>query len=312
MANRTTVKSNVQTKNVPTVTNAILTDILNSEMCDNVRFREDVAVIQNAVTSAISVDFTDKERVDLQRTGGSLNITVSGIGDGETKFLLVTKTAGQAVTWVGVTDVTPVKQNADALSLVLYEIVRKGSNFFAKAWVETVVQATSNNPGVMKIATYAQNLALANQDSCCVPGLLPLTSETQQGLSRLATAGEIAAGSSGMAVQPSQMKTANDNLLKDRLYATRIIFGQFNAAGTDIALYGGTLPAISINILGTGYYRITHNIGHTRYIILGVAPSVSAVSLRANINLANTCEITTSDDAGYNNSSQNFVMIIWD
>lgn len=142
MANRTTVKSNIVTKNVPTVNNTILGDILNADLADNICFREDVAVTQSSSASAISVDFTGKDRVDLTRTGGTLNITVTGIEDGETKFLLVTKTAGQAVTWVGVTDITPIKSNADALPLVLYEIVRKGSNYFVKAWVETIQVAS--------------------------------------------------------------------------------------------------------------------------------------------------------------------------
>jgi len=138
MANRTTVKSNIVTQNVPTVTNAIMTNMLNAELADNVRFREDVAVIQASAISAIVVDFAGKDRVDLTRTGGSLAISVTGIDDGETKYLLVTKTAGQAVSWVGITDITPVKANADALPLVLYELVRKGANYFVKAWVDTV------------------------------------------------------------------------------------------------------------------------------------------------------------------------------
>lgn len=142
MANRTTVKSNIITLNVPSVSNADLEDMLNDNICDNVVFGEDVAVSQSSSVSAITCNFTGKDRIDLTRTGGSLAITVSGIGDGETKFLLVTKTAGQAVTFVGVTDVTPVKANADALSLVLYEIVRKNTSYFAKAWVETVQAAS--------------------------------------------------------------------------------------------------------------------------------------------------------------------------
>ena len=89
MANRQTAKSNIVTKNVPTVTNAILTDMLNSELADNIVFGEDVAVVQNSSVSNITVDFTGKDRIDLTRTGGSLNITVAGMGDGETKYLLI-------------------------------------------------------------------------------------------------------------------------------------------------------------------------------------------------------------------------------
>jgi len=138
MSNRTTVKSNIVAQNVPTVTNAILTGMLNTELADNVRFREDVAVIQNSSITSITVDFTGKDRVDLTRTGGALSISVSGIGDGEEKYLLITKTAGQAVTFVGVTDVTPVPANVNALGTVVYQIVRKDSNYLCKAWVDTI------------------------------------------------------------------------------------------------------------------------------------------------------------------------------
>lgn len=313
MANRTTSKSNIVTKCVPTVTNAIMIDMLNSDLADNVRYREDVAVSQSSATSSITVDFTGKDRVDLTRTGGSLSITVSGIGDGEQKFLLITKTPGQAVTWVGVTDVTPIKENADAISIVLYELIRKGSYTFAKAWVETVVQATDTVKGIFKIASQAENNALSNLENACVPGRLPLTSETQRGLTRLATNAEVTAGTAGVAAQASQLRSEADNLLSTKLFATRMIFGTFNSAGTTLTIWKGTLTA-SVSKLGTGFYRITHNIGHYNYIVLGVGTAHSPfASIRTNENKApTTVDIVTSDDETANDSEQNFVIIIFD
>ena len=155
MGNRSSFKSNVTTKNVPTVTNAILTDILNNDLADSVVFGEDVAVVQNSGSTNITVDFTDKDRIDLTRTGGSLNITVSGMNDGEKKHLLITKTIGQSITWVGVTDVTPIKANVTAVSRVLYEIIRKSSYYYCRAWLETVKTATETIEGVLEIATAA-------------------------------------------------------------------------------------------------------------------------------------------------------------
>lgn len=142
MSNRTTVKSNIDTLNVPSVTNEDMGEMLKDNICDNVVFREDVAIAQTSTTSNVTLNFTGKDRIELTRTGGSLNITASGMDDGDTKYLLITKTAGQAVTFVGITDVTPVKYHANALSTVLYEIVRKGSNYYTKAWVETVLPAS--------------------------------------------------------------------------------------------------------------------------------------------------------------------------
>lgn len=209
MANRTSAKSNIITKNVPTVTNAILTDMLNSDLADNLVFREDVAVLQNSSVSNITVDFTNKDRIDLTRTGGSLNITVTGLGDGDVKYLLIAKTAGQAVTFVGVTDVTPIKANANALSLVLYEITRKSSYYFAKAWVENVKSATDTIEGVLETATQSESNALSAVNKIITPGRQPIASTTQKGLVELATLAEANALTSALlAITPATLPSA--------------------------------------------------------------------------------------------------------
>lgn len=190
MANRTTVKSNIITKNVPSVSNVILTDMLNAELADNLKFKEDVAVIQASAVSNIVCDFAGKDRIDLTRTGGSLNISVANIGDGDTVFIVVNKTAGQAVTFTGVTDITNVKTYADALTTVLYEIVRKGNNYFAWAWVETVKQATESIAGVLRIASTAEANALTAADRIITPANLPRGATSQKGIAQLATQAE--------------------------------------------------------------------------------------------------------------------------
>ena len=214
--NRTTVKSDIVTLNVPTVTNAIMTTMLNTELADNLVFGADVAVLQSSSASNITVDFTGKDRVDLTRTGGSLNITVSGIDDGETKFLLITKTVGQVVTWVGVSDITPLKGGVTSLSFVLYEIVRKASSYFAKAWVETVKPATVDLAGVVEIATDAENNALSSISKACTPGYLPLMSTTQKGLVEAATVTETQTGTSAtLAVTPAGLAAVVDDIQND-------------------------------------------------------------------------------------------------
>jgi hypothetical protein len=210
MANRTTVKSNIVTKNVPTVTNAILTDMLNADMNDNVRFREDVAVTQVSAVSNITVDFSGKDRVDLTRTGGSLNITLSNVGDGEEKFLLITKTAGQAVTFVGVTDVTPVAADVTALALVLYEIVRKGIYYFAKAWTG-IGAATTDRAGILETATAGEAAALTVVNKIITPGTIPKATTLQEGVVEIASGSQIDAGTDvegaddQLVVQPSEL-----------------------------------------------------------------------------------------------------------
>jgi hypothetical protein len=193
MSNRTTVKNDVSTNIVPVMVTSVHRAMLN-EICDNVKFKEDVAVIQSSSVTSITVDFTGKDRIDLTRTGGSLAITASGISDGDTVFLLITKTAGQAVSFVGITDVTPVKAYVTALGIVLYEIIRKGSNYFAKAWVESVKQATDTITGTLVIASTSEHNALSSTSKAVVPGRIPISSTTQRGLIELETMAETLAG----------------------------------------------------------------------------------------------------------------------
>lgn len=209
--NRTTVKSNIQTLNVPSVTNAELNTMLRTYLSDNLKFLEDDARYQLSSATIINCDFTGKDRIDLERKAGPLQIHVAGIADGEEVFLLITKTAGNSISWVGVTDITPVKAYVTASSLILYSIVNKGGNYFSWAWIESVKQATISIPGIALIANQAEHDALSSTNKFCVPGYLPTPSTTQRGLYETATTSEIDAGSDSngsghkLTVVPSQL-----------------------------------------------------------------------------------------------------------
>jgi len=138
MANRTTVKSNILTKNVPTVTNEILTDMLNADMADNLVFREDVVVAQSSSVTNITLDFTGKDRIDVTRTGGAITFTVSNLADGDVKYILVNKSPSTHIGFVNVLDKTPLNTVVNEASLVLYQLFRKGSNIFAWAVYDTI------------------------------------------------------------------------------------------------------------------------------------------------------------------------------
>ena len=168
--------------------------MLNAELADNIKFREDVGAVQASGVSAITVNFEGKDRIDLTRTGGALNITVAGLGDGELKYLLITKTAGQAITWTNVTDVTPILANVNELGLVLYEVIRKGSYYFARAWVDTVKQASETMIGALAIATESEHNALGVINKAAVPGRMPTGTEAQKGLLLLASASDVTTG----------------------------------------------------------------------------------------------------------------------
>jgi hypothetical protein len=216
MANRTTVKNNIVAQNVPTVTNAILTGMLNTELADNVKFREDVANSFSMNPGSVNLLYNGLDRMDIIASGGNVTITLPNgqLFDGETKYLLLTKTSGATVTWIGVTDITPIKANADSLSLVLYEIVRKGTNYFAKAWVENVKQATDTILGAAEIATAAECNSLTDILRIVTPGRIPVASTTQRGIIEHATSSQINAGTSGnLAVIASELKRKYDELV---------------------------------------------------------------------------------------------------
>lgn len=283
MANRTSFKSSVTTKIQPLMTTLIHRDVLNNDLADSVVFGEDVAVVQNSGATNITVDFTGKDRVDLTRTGGALNITLSGIGDGERKFLLITKTIGQEITFVGVTDITPIKANVTAESIVLYEIVRKSSYYFCKAWVENVKTATDEIEGVLETATQAESDALSVTDKIVTPGRQPLATQTQKGLVELATATEaraltdltvaIAPGTIPIAttVQKGVIEVATSSQVDagtagDLAVIASDLKRKYDALVASIAAKTskGSLTVGDINT-GKYNYTITHNAGTTDY-----------------------------------------------
>ncbi len=155
MANRTTVKTNIQALNVPSVSNAKLEDMLNDNICDNVVFKEDVTSVITTPFTSIGLNFAGYDRINLTRTGGSLSISVSNVVDGQVVYVDITKTAGQSVSWINATDITPVVADVTAASRVLYEIVRKNTFYYARAFV-AIGAANESRKGLIKWASDAQ------------------------------------------------------------------------------------------------------------------------------------------------------------
>jgi hypothetical protein len=279
--NRQSFTSNVTTKIQPLVTTAIHRDVLINDLAASVVFGQDVALPQTSTSSNITVDFTGKDRVDLTRTGGSLNITITGLDDGEVKYLLITKSPGQAVTFVGVTDITPIKQNANALNLVLYEIVRKGSYYFAKAWVENVKTATETIEGVAEVATQAESNALSVTNKMITPGRFPSASTTQRGISRFGTDMEADTGQTAYAANCYQLlRKYNQVVALNTALAARVTTlesrKQILASGTyDLGDPGSTAEfTIEFGITVTGAYKLFYSVydsnGFPQDLVLGI------------------------------------------
>jgi len=93
----------------------------------------------------------------------------------------------------------------------------------------------------------------------------------------------------------------------------KIYVGQFNAAGTsETKLFGADL-SVSVSKVSTGRYELTHGIGHTNYIVLGVGIGDTNVSLRSMTAItANTVEVNLSDDAAGNDEDTRFIILYED
>jgi hypothetical protein len=91
---------------------------------------------------------------------------------------------------------------------------------------------------------------------------------------------------------------------------TRVAVGDFNSAGTTISqLYGDALT-LGITRVSEGTYDITHDIGHTNYIIMGVGRGADPASLRSMDNIApNSVRVRVSDDASLNDYDIRFIFI---
>lgn len=261
MANRNTVKANVVTKNVPTVTNAILTDILNTEMNDNIRFKEDYATAITATGGGATLDYSVYDRIDLTNLGSDTGLVVTGMNDGEEKWLVLNKTVGTKVNWFGVTNIDGSQEKIDAASKVVFQIFRKGSLYYSKALLPEGA-ATAAVEGVTRYATMSEVNAETSQVLAISPYTLarrvPLATQVAAGKVELATTDEITAGtdtsgSNPLVVKPSQLKTSNDRITTVEGKTTRYI------------AYKETTSAQLVNAASTQTFTITHNLGTTSY-----------------------------------------------
>ena len=167
MANRTTVKSNIQALNVPSVSNADLEDMLNDNLADNVEFIEKTYRPEiTPAASTFTIDFNGFDNVIYKFSGGAIHISsISNMSDGQLGYLKLTKTPGLGVTWgAGITDLTPVQADINSESVVYYKIKRVLTLYFVTAFV--LIGATNESrKGLTKWASDSQIKAGTDTDS---------------------------------------------------------------------------------------------------------------------------------------------------
>jgi len=92
---------------------------------------------------------------------------------------------------------------------------------------------------------------------------------------------------------------------------TIAFIGDFNAVGTLAAKHFGSID-VNVTRLAGGRYQLTHRIGHTRYMVFGVALGDQFISLRAMESPTNdTVQVNVSDDGTGNDCAIRFAIIVW-
>ena len=156
-SNRTTVKTNVNNKIVPVMITETHREVLNADFADNIVFREDVVSSTYSGSNPVNVCFSGRDRANLVVTG-TINVamTLTGLDDGDVKFILLTKTANKTVTFLNANDLTPIQDYITAASKVLYRITSKNGTYYAEALKQTIRQATDSILGIQRNATTAE------------------------------------------------------------------------------------------------------------------------------------------------------------
>jgi len=138
--NRTEIKSDVNTIFVPTLEIVNHRAFLNDQ-ADNLLFGKDVKQTQTVNASVTNIDFAGKDIVILDAVtyGSTSVITTSGLDDGNVKYLLINKNAGQAILFNDI-DMTEYKGRAVPLVSLLYTIYNKNNVTYVKLLTNTVGQ----------------------------------------------------------------------------------------------------------------------------------------------------------------------------
>ena len=144
-------------------------DTLAEQIADNLVFRKEVTGTL-AGSGAVSVDFVDKDYIELTLSGNS-TITFSNIELGEEKVLKIVKSAGQTIAFSGAQDQTPDADNVTGLTSIYYSVYKKdtGANIVVQPISKTFGAASETAKGIAEIATGAETTAGADDEKIVTP-----------------------------------------------------------------------------------------------------------------------------------------------
>lgn len=131
--NRTEIKTAVTTALVPTLTLAQHITLLNDEVNESTVFRKDVIASETPIGAAVTIDYSDKDTATVTITV-STTVSFTNIENGDVKYLVITKGAGNTISFAGATDLTNfnIYINSQA-GIFLYSISNKNGVIYTKA-----------------------------------------------------------------------------------------------------------------------------------------------------------------------------------
>lgn len=127
-----------------------LKEALNDFFAQSCVFRKDVSSALTPLTGTPSIDFTDIDYISADvspNTFTSYTFNISGVQQGEIKYLLIIKTAGDSVSFSGATDIGPGSSFIDSKTSILYRLTNKdGSNIIAEPLSKLFSSTDWQNP----------------------------------------------------------------------------------------------------------------------------------------------------------------------
>jgi hypothetical protein len=140
--NRTELKTQIDTVIVATLAIATHRAYLKDDQSDSLVFRKDIIASETPAGGNVTVDFSDKDLATIITTS-NLAVSFTGMENGDVKYMVITKNAGNSITFTGATNRTNftklINQSSGAVPFIVYN---KNNSISVQALYETIIEGT--------------------------------------------------------------------------------------------------------------------------------------------------------------------------
>ncbi len=146
--------------------------LVNDVFAKSVVFRKDVSTTDTAATATKTLDFTDIDFITVTQST-NVTYTLSGIQQGEIKYLKITKSAGQSIAFSGATQEDENSTYIQALTSIMYEIFNKDGSIQVRAISKTIPSASETYKGIVEFANATEAADYSNFSMAVAPARMP-------------------------------------------------------------------------------------------------------------------------------------------